>query len=725
MISRETIEVLAPAGSFESMKAAVCAGADAVYMGGSRFGARAYADSVGEDMVLQAIEYCHAHGRKLYMTVNTLLKERELEQELYEYLLPYYEAGLDAVIVQDLGVFSYIRRQFPDLPVHASTQMTITGPGGAKFVGDMGAARLVTARELSLQELKEIRQSTDLEIEAFVHGAICYCYSGQCLYSSIIGGRSGNRGRCAQPCRLPYRVRCGKDALNRKSDSYVLNLKDMRTLEDLPELLEAGVNSLKIEGRMKSPLYTAGVVSIYRKYVDLYLEKGKAGYCVDSKDIDMLSQLFDRGGYTDTYLKKHNGADMLALKEKPAFRKIDPAIVSYLENTYVNAELKEKIQGDVRISEGFSATMSITWQDISVTVEGAVVDKARSKPLSYESVEKQMKKLGNTPYIWENLAITLEGDGFLPVQAVNELRRNALEALEEAIRVKYRRGAAARIASVREETKKTASWQPKLHVSLEQLEFLDIVLEAADVETVYLDSTELDFARLSEYVKACHHAGKGCYVVLPYIFRGPAKKRVLKALPQIKTSGLDGIIVRNLEEITFVREELPNLSFITDAGVYSWNQEAKAVLKELGAKYTTAPYELNEKELEARGMTDSELVVYGRLPMMITANCVKNTLTACNHKVECLQMEDRKQVDFPVKTCCNDCYNIIYNSRPMSLCDQRAAVEKLAPDSVRISFTLESAAQMRAVLSQFRGSWQKESFDADVFTRGHFKRGVE
>ena len=325
----------------ESMMAAVQAGADAIYMGGSRFGARAYADNPEEDRFLEAIDYVHLHGCRLYMTVNTLVKEEELDQ-LYDFLKPYYERGLDAVIVQDLGVWKFIREHFPDLPIHASTQMTVTGWRSAQSLKEMGATRVVTARELSLQEIAEIRDHVDVEIESFVHGALCYCYSGQCLLSSLIGGRSGNRGRCAQPCRLPYDVltaagkpvqsaakqnsakltesiyetgkqnarnqNTGKKGKGKHSpdmqdrnarmkgkpyaqqkaavgdDRYVLSLKDLCTLDILPDIIESGVYSLKIEGRMKSPRYTAGVVSIYRKYVDYYLEHGRDGYKVDPAD---------------------------------------------------------------------------------------------------------------------------------------------------------------------------------------------------------------------------------------------------------------------------------------------------------------------------------------------------------------------------------------------------------------------------------------------------------
>ena len=282
-------ELLAPAGSLESLKAAVNAGADAVYIGGTKFGARAYANNLTEEDMKWAIDYTHLHGVSLYMTINTLLKDRELEEDLYNYVKPYYEHGLDAVIVQDFGVLKALSEWFPDLPLHVSTQMTVTGAEGFEFLKDFpNVTRIVTSRELSMEELAHIRHNTDFEIESFIHGALCYCYSGQCLLSSVIGGRSGNRGRCAQPCRLPYDVLENGSCISGKDEKYILSPKDMNTLEILPQLLDMGIDSLKIEGRMKRPEYTAGVVSIYRKYIDRYMQSGGKDIKVEKKDIQDL-----------------------------------------------------------------------------------------------------------------------------------------------------------------------------------------------------------------------------------------------------------------------------------------------------------------------------------------------------------------------------------------------------------------------------------------------------
>ena len=343
-------ELLAPAGSYEGFEAAIGAGADAVYVGGAAFGARAYAKNFGEEELLRAIDTAHIHGRKLYLTVNTLLKNRELSEQLYDYLLPYYKEGLDAVIVQDMGVFKMIREMFPGMHLHASTQMTVTGPEGMKFLEEQGASRVVTARELSLEEIRRMHETSPIEIESFIHGALCYSYSGQCLMSSILGGRSGNRGRCAQPCRLPYQTAlcCGENGRRsekRKAQELCpLSLKDISTIEILPQILEAGVTSLKIEGRMKQPGYTAGVTSVYRKYLDLLFEKGAENYRVAEEDKRYLLDLFNRGGSCTGYYQMQNGPSMMAFSNEKKTGDVSPVL----------RKKKEKIQGTFILFPGNS-----------------------------------------------------------------------------------------------------------------------------------------------------------------------------------------------------------------------------------------------------------------------------------------------------------------------------------------------------------------------------------
>lgn len=750
------VEILAPAGSFESMIAAVNAGADAVYMGGSRFGARAYADNPEEDRFLEAIDYVHLHGRRLYMTVNTLVKESELD-ELYEYLKPYYERGLDAVIVQDMGVFSYIRKHFPDLPVHASTQMTVTGYRSAAMLKEMGASRVVTARELSLDEIRSIRDHVDIEIESFVHGALCYCYSGQCLLSSLIGGRSGNRGRCAQPCRLPYDV-LGKQSGSgqgskkgqKKSEDerYVLSLKDLCTLDILPDIMEAGVYSLKIEGRMKSPRYTAGVVSIYRKYVDRYLQYGRKGYKVDPADKRTLLDLFDRGGFTEGYYRQHNGRDMVALKEKPAFREVNQALFDRLDREYVDAKKQEPVTGHVTVHEGEPVMLQLFMDGHEVLVTGDLVQSAQNQPLSEEKLLKQMNKTGKTPFYFESLTADLAGSCFVPVQALNELRRHGMEQMEKAILTPYRRVVGEKVeyrTNIGQKQGKDAHAgqenpvvgasenvkpkQMKIHVSLEEPASLSAAVSHPEVDAVYLDSVGFGAQEWANAVELCHKAGKRCALILPQIFRTEAEGYFRQNQELLRNAGFDEMILRSAEEISFLKESgMGEMPMVFDANLYSMNRLAEEWMREAGAVRQTLPLELNSRELAELGASNRELVAYGYLPAMVSAQCIVRTTEGCKKQPKLLQMKDRTGKMLSVKNHCRFCYNTIYNPSPLSLLGQEQVVKRLDPAVLRLQFAMESPQQTRAVIDAYADHFRygKETpAPFNDFTRGHMKRGVE
>ena len=432
------VELLAPAGSFQSVVAAINAGADAVYMGGRRFGARAYADSAqaeGEDMVMEAIRYCHLFSVKLYMTVNILFKDDELK-ELFSYIKPYYEAGVDGLIMQDLGAVRQIRAMFPDLEVHASTQQTITSVAGARMAQRFGMTRAVVSRELSLQEIRKIHDESGMELEVFCHGAMCYSYSGACFMSSLLGGRSGNRGRCAGTCRLCYETAGQK--------GYYLSMKDMQTIELLPELIEAGAYSFKIEGRMKSPLYTAGVVSVYRKYLDLALDcidrkqeaakhESASDYRVAEEDLRTLREIFDRGG-TSSYLKKHNGADMIALSEKK-FRAVDQTVTDRIQATYIDRNRTITVDAAMDMTVGAPAvlTLSDAAGRMVTAVSEDLVLPAEQRPVQATEVEARLRKTGGTAFTLGDVQVSVHGDAFYPVGRLNELRRTALALYEEEI----------------------------------------------------------------------------------------------------------------------------------------------------------------------------------------------------------------------------------------------------------------------------------------------------
>jgi len=566
---KDRVEILAPAGSMECLKAAIAAGADAVYTGGALFGARAYAHNLTEEELLEAIDYVHLHGRRLYLTVNTLIKDREMEKQMYDYLLPYYRQGLDAVIVQDIGLFRFIRKHFPDLPIHASTQMTLTGVDGAKFLEKEGAQRIVTSRELSMAEVKKIADETELEIESFVHGALCYCYSGQCLFSSFIGGRSGNRGQCAQPCRLLYRTP------EAKRPQYLLSLKDICTLELIPEMIESGIYSFKIEGRMKKPEYAAAVAFQYRKYADLYLkyyeecpaEEDPAAYAmkkyrVREEDRQMLLDLYNRGGFHTGYYHTQNGREMISLnrpnhagvpavkvlakkgrnvtakaltdlypqdiielpmrkgREKadnytckdavrkgmnvqiPVFadtpfkrdeiwmRTRNSTLIDTLREEFVNGKIKERICGTFRLYPQEKATLTVKCRDAEITVAGEKAQEALSQPMSRERIEKQLRKTGNTEFEFSFLKAEIGEKVFLPMQSLNELRREALETLEKVICEKYRRSGEVKDP---EEDKTELSMEEEIlsgwTASVRTAEQMEVILEEEAIGRIYADCT--------------------------------------------------------------------------------------------------------------------------------------------------------------------------------------------------------------------------------------------
>ncbi|RGY97845.1 U32 family peptidase [Clostridium sp. AM58-1XD] len=713
------------------MTAAVAAGADAVYIGGNRFGARAYADNLDEEKMLEAIEYMHLHGGRLYMTVNTLMKDGEMD-ELYDYLNPYYRQGLDAAIVQDLGVFSFLREHFPGLHLHASTQMTVTGVYGARLLKDLGAERVVTARELSLEEISRIRRNVDVEIESFVHGALCYCYSGQCLLSSVIGGRSGNRGRCAQPCRLPYDVKRGGKEIGKRDERYVMSLKDLCTLDLIPDMIEAGIDSMKIEGRMKSPRYTAGVVSIYRKYVDSYLKDGRDGYRVDPADKKCLLDLFDRGGFTEGYYRKHNGRDMVALHEKPQFREINQKLFDELDEKYVNSHVQRMVFGKAVLKEGEPSSLTLSSGSTSVTVYGKVSETAQNQPITEEKLLRQMKKTGGTQFAFERLEGEVAGRPFVPVQELNELRRRGFEYLEKEILKPFHREDGRKPLK---DDFTSSDWKNgagpgtvKITASAEQKKTAERLAGTDGISRIYLDSNTIDADQWKELCGLCHKNKKECYLMLPQIFRTEAESYFIKHKSTLKEAGFDGVLLRSMEEVGFLNNQEVRLPMMFDSCLYIFNRKAEMVMRDIGASALTLPAELNEKELKNLDCSGKELIAYGYLPLMVSAQCVKKTVDGCSKKPEILYMKDRMGKEFPVRNHCRFCYNTIYNMNPLSLHGQESRIRALGPDSIRLSFTIETEEESAEIAEAFvRGYEQGSEIRLPVreFTRGHFKRGVE
>lgn len=717
---KKNIEVLAPAGSYEILKAAIESGADAVYVGGSRFGARAFAQNFTEEELLDAIDYVHLRGKKLFLTVNTLIKEKEFK-DLYTYLLPYYERGLDAVIVQDMGVLNYVKKQFPEMDVHASTQMTITNSISAEYLETLGVARVVPARELSLNEVKEIAEKTDLEIECFVHGALCYCYSGQCLMSSMIGGRSGNRGQCAQPCRLPYKVN------DSKQPADIMSLKDLCTIEHIPDLIEAGITSFKIEGRMKQPSYVAVVTSMYRKYVDLYLAKGRKEFKVSKEDKEILLQAYKRRGYCDGYYYRHNGKDMISF-ERPA---------NEIETTWdgIEGKVQEYIKGNLVLVPESNAALFLEYKDIQIEVFGEMVEYAKKQPMTEERLRKQMCKTGNTPFKFESLDIYMSDDVFLPVQALNELRRKGLTLLEDKIKKSFYRNSPKELFVIPEEIKIENNEQRKLSVLVESEEQLKACVTSAFVDIVYVEDymcysaydQKSNLPIMQEYIETAHKNGIKVLLAMARIFRNEARTIYNQYINEWSEL-FDGAMVRNLEELLYLQKAGFNKEIVSDCGMYQWNKMAKKFWDEFGVNRTTAPVELNNHELKELGIENMELIVYGYLPVMITAGCIQKNTAKCIHRNSMLTLTDRYQKKFMVKNICNYCYNVIYNVAPLMLADQKKEIEALDPYRMRLQFSVENFEQTKKMLELYGMTFlEKKEIDIpDIeFTRGHFKRGVK
>lgn len=722
----KTIELLAPAGSAETARAAILAGADAVYIGGTRFGARAYADNPMQDELLDLLDYFHLREKKLYLTINTLLKEQEITQELYTYLAPLYAAGLDAVIVQDPGVMQFVLREFPDMAVHASTQMTITGPSGARMLEKCGVTRVVTARELSLDEISAIRKATHLEIESFVHGALCYCYSGRCLFSSMLGGRSGNRGRCAQPCRLPYEVWQDGKKLSRPEESYVLSPKDMCTIALLPEILAAGVTSLKIEGRMKKPEYTAGVVSVYRKYLDQCLSGQFCG--VSSKDQQMLYDLYNRDGFHEGYYKQHNGKQMMALRNeklRKTAKDRNEELFSRIHEMYCEQKNSVPVTGLASFCEGEPMSLWLSCRDSSVCVAGSTVLSAKTRPMDEIQIKKQLQKTGDSDFSFDGISVEVCGNAFSPVKEINALRRKGLEALKQEMLKPYRRK-----LSISSNTLPKESVHPQkcfgLTVLVQTREQLQAIRESdLFFQRIYVEYTlwtrEMSLVRAIRREIDCEWA-----LALPQMLRESYRESFVQLLPSLEKENFEGYLIRTMEELCLCLEQKISTALYLDDCMYTMSRETLHFYREMGVCGFTAPAELNRRELAVRENWDSEICVYGRQILMVSAQCIRKNTSGCDKKSGILALKDRKGVQFPAKCCCDFCYNVLYNSVPLGLLRELKELSSSGYAGCRLSFTIEDKKETARILRLFSQALQGIfPEDAMPFTKGHYQRGVE
>lgn len=744
------IELLAPAGSLETLKAVCAAGADAVYLGGAQFGARAYAKNFTQDELLYAIDYVHLHEKKLHLTVNTLLKDRELEEQLYDYLLPYYEQGLDAVIVQDTGVFSFIKKHFPGMELHASTQMTITGADGVKFWKEAGADRVVLARELSLDEIRHIHETVDVELECFVHGALCYCYSGQCLFSSMLGGRSGNRGRCAQPCRLPYGV-LEAGSMRTKGEQYPLSPKDLCGIDLLDQIVQAGVSSLKIEGRMKQTQYAAGVTAIYRKYLDLLENmdldskdfdvhaKDRGIFAVAENDRNTLMELGNRSGFTAGYLRGEKGRHMISL-DSPKHTS------GQSEETRVIEERKRPVTGSCICTPGqhISLTVSDITSGRSVTVYGGEVQTAKNAPALPEDIKKVLRQTGDTDFQFLSLQVELGDHCFIPKQFLKAVRRDALEKLKQDLLCVHRRQGLTRIQEdlFADQSFSNAKEPAKDHllVVCDTLEQLTVCLKKDYIHFVALQLQSFLPGQLCDVVaetaNLCAHAGKKLLLAMPSAFRSKtadAYEKIWKCMGMMHEEGkVDGFLAKNYDSLGFLRRMGVSEACVwLDSPLYTFSERAALFFRGQGYRKLTLPLELNGKELRRLSQEDRILLIYGHAPFMVTNQCVNKTISGCDHTEKNLELVDRYGKRLPVKNYCGVCCNMIYNAVPTLLFSDRtwSEVQKIQPQMFRMDFTVECEARMKEVLLLYEQRVLGRQISEVPFfgesTRGHFGRGIE
>ena len=702
-------ELLAPAGSLEIFKGVIESGADAVYVGGSMFGARAYANNFTEEELLEAIDFAHLRGVKVYLTVNTLIKNSEFSK-LYDYLLPYYKRGLDAVIVQDLGVVKAIHEYFPSMEIHTSTQMTVTGADGVRFLSQFGVTRVVMAREVSLAEMKRIHEETGMELEAFVHGALCYSYSGQCLFSSILGGRSGNRGRCAQPCRLPYTV-------EGKKDEYILSLKDMCGIKALDRLHEAGVYSLKIEGRMKQLEYACGVVKYYRSYIDSMKP-------VTDADYDRIKALGNRCGFTDRYYFDHNGSDMVTY--------VKPNFVSKAAEP-LPEKRKLSIEGELVLREGEPGSLTVKRGDVAYQASIEPVSAALKAPLDKKAAIDRINKTGDTEFEFSHIDAQIGENVFVPNGALNKLRRDAILGLSDKLLEKYYRDD-ARYADM------SSLCELPEHVVKSDAAHVDEAVNAKDYTTIcscmtrpqletlmsydcfdvfYLDFDMYDrktlIQQFADDVQSLTKRKKKVYLMLPTILRADSSDYFVSIAKELDKVSFEGFVVKNYEELYLTENLFTGKKIIIDHNMYTFNDVSKSAFFEHGVSGDTVPLELNSREIMHRNNIGSQMIVYGYYPLMTTANCVHKNTKGCDKKPQLIYLKDRYNKAFAVCNNCKECYNTIYNSLPTMLTKNIGKLKDAGIRSFRYSFTIETPKQIKAVMED----------KAAEYTNGHYKRGVE
>ncbi|MBR3306063.1 MAG: U32 family peptidase [Lachnospiraceae bacterium] len=699
-------ELLAPAGDMGSALGAFAAGADAVYLGGPAFSARAYAKNLSIEEICSLLSIAHPKGKKVYLACNILIKADESE-EVRAMMDPLYEAGLDGVIVQDIGLLEWLHIRYPHLPLHGSTQMAVLSEGGVNWLKERGVTRVVPGRELSLKEMEELKKC-GIELECFIHGAMCYSYSGRCLLSSLAGGRSGNRGRCAGPCRKSYTAEDGREA-------YYLSMRDMCSLEDIGGMIDAGIDSFKIEGRMKAAEYAAGVSAVYRKYIDEYLERGSIN--VRKKDIELLKGLYMRSGPGNGYLFRHNGQDMISL-DSPAYDKVSEEKKQEIREKYIKEPARPvTLRAVIRL--GTEMSLELRCGDTSVSVSAGTPDEAKSRAVTEADCEKQFRKSGGSGFEIKECYIDTDGKCFVPVSVLNELRRKGLAELEKALAAGRRDKPAEVPEPVIAAVKKAPGG---LVAGVRDPEQFGALLGCEGIDGIIVPLRDAEAA-------AGRHGNKAFYVRLPEIIRQKDVKKVRDKLRVLTGLEPEGVYCGSLDALYLASEFFAADMIYADQGLYVTNPYTEAILSGMTAGYTVSA-ELSGREIAGlKAPERCQLVIYGYTPVMYSANCIYMTKGKCDKTAGSYILKDEKGHSFTIVPEHEYCYNIMYNCVPLSLYDEaRELINRGFKGGFRLEFTTEAPAECRKIAEGFSGLFDGGNAEGvperSRTTRGHFNRGV-
>ncbi len=683
MFRQSSVEILAPAGTYEAVQAAVRCGANAVYLGGKALNARRNAGNFSVHELKAAAEYCHARGVQVHLTLNTLADDTEIKAQVQAAVRDACEAGVDALIVQDLGVYRVVRACAPTMPVHASTQMSVHTLAGVERLAELGFTRAVLARELLLEEIEYIAKNSPIEIEVFVHGALCMCVSGQCLMSAMLGSRSANRGLCAQPCRLPFSAPNGL--------GHDLSLKDLSAVDYLQKLKSFGVKSFKIEGRMKRPEYVAAAVTACNNAL--------AGND-DEALKNNLRGVFSRSGFTSGYLTGKLGKEMFGIRSKDDVLSARPALKEL-------THLYEKEVPLVGVSfmfcayEGETASLSAKAMGKSVFVEGDIIaEAAKNVPLSSEKITQQLEKCGGTAFFAEKIEVDIDDNISLPLSSINSLRRAALDELYEKLKQPY----IHKYEYVKVENSVKKVDKPTVYARFSNISQVKNLVEK--VEKLIIP--------LKFYEKASNISPEKLIAQLPRVFFGK-EDEIYATLINLKAKGLKKVSCATLDAVELAKKA--GLSFMMDLGSNVFNSQSVAACKEMGAEEIVLSPELTLAQAAAIGGESLGLVTYGRLPLMVTRNCPIKNGSDCKSCGGKKSLTDRLGIEFPVV--CGSGYSQVLNSRPIYMADRKKETAFAAFNL--LYFTNESAEECAKIID----AYAEGSAPHGEFTRGLYYRGVE